>query len=324
MLKSVQLAQDARELYSAETGNTSGRIALSLGPFGASLTPAQEFDGFYPPPYGPKEYSAGADNVNAFDFKSDEGDKEQKSIEALAHFHYERLLIFLDDAKAWETIDCIAFETVPLTREITSIRLAMGQLAAEISRRGDVNKDIKPWWISAVFPNGRFPEKHREDSSSRNIKDVVHSALGRQHNSDGPSLNLPVPSAFGINCTAIEHLPALLKEISEATTSQSTSSDANKPWLVVYPNGGETYDPISQTWLPNNVEENRDAPWAQRLGHIVSDLYKNAAFAIWGGVIVGGCCRIGPKEIGMLRNLLKVSTRSKEGDEQKRASEIQS
>jgi homocysteine S-methyltransferase len=70
MLESVRLADLARTRFIEEQGGilTSSDIiiALSLGPYGASLFPAQEFEGFYPPPYGPKAYSASEMNCNSF------------------------------------------------------------------------------------------------------------------------------------------------------------------------------------------------------------------------------------------------------------------
>ncbi|KAJ6616686.1 hypothetical protein B0H10DRAFT_2036588 [Mycena sp. CBHHK59/15] len=65
------------------------KIALSLGPFGAGLSPAQEFDGFYPPPYGPSAYSEASLNRNAF--AAGEEAQEAEATEALARFHFDRL-----------------------------------------------------------------------------------------------------------------------------------------------------------------------------------------------------------------------------------------
>ncbi|KDN32933.1 hypothetical protein RSAG8_13980, partial [Rhizoctonia solani AG-8 WAC10335] len=55
--KAIALAVRAREEYMNTTpsGTPTPRIALSLGPFGATLSPAAEFSGIYPPPYGPSQ-----------------------------------------------------------------------------------------------------------------------------------------------------------------------------------------------------------------------------------------------------------------------------
>jgi homocysteine S-methyltransferase len=65
MHEAVLLAQQAREIFISEQKDSQHpekadqvpiQICLSLGPFGATLTPTQEFTGFYPPPYGPRGY----------------------------------------------------------------------------------------------------------------------------------------------------------------------------------------------------------------------------------------------------------------------------
>ena len=59
------------------------------------MNPAQEFDGFYPPPYGPKTYSAGGNNTNAF--PPEDVDQEKGAEDALCSFHLDRLKLFVDD-----------------------------------------------------------------------------------------------------------------------------------------------------------------------------------------------------------------------------------
>ncbi|KAF8756958.1 Homocysteine S-methyltransferase [Rhizoctonia solani] len=55
--KAIALAVRAREIYMNITSpdTLKPQIALSLGPFGATLSPAAEFSGIYPPPYGPPQ-----------------------------------------------------------------------------------------------------------------------------------------------------------------------------------------------------------------------------------------------------------------------------
>jgi len=175
MSKCVRLADEARSRFGAERretrstesaapeeSDTAVKIALSLGPFGAGLSPAQEFVGYYSPPFGPRGYTPGGGNCNAF-AKDDEGRrKEDEATAALAQFHFERLCVFADDEATWDVLDFIAFETVPLVREIRAIRMAMANLERNAIKR-------KPWWISFVFPEGKFPETD-EDVESVGIK----------------------------------------------------------------------------------------------------------------------------------------------------------
>ena len=88
-------------------------IALSLGAYGAILTPSQEFSGVYP---------------------ADMTDEH-----ALASWHKDRLGIFWQDAATWNQIEYVAFETVRPLAEIRGIRRAASVLG-------------KKWWISHVVP----------------------------------------------------------------------------------------------------------------------------------------------------------------------------
>jgi homocysteine S-methyltransferase len=87
----------------------------------------------------------------------------------------------------------------------------------------------------------------------------------------------PRLAALGINCTHPEFIESLIGEARRGTT---------KP-ILVYPNQGEGYDPVTKTWT--------DA--AQRI-----DWHQAAAgWAQLGAAGVGGCCRVGPEDLVALR-----------------------
>ncbi|MFP3366278.1 homocysteine S-methyltransferase family protein, partial [Pseudoalteromonas sp. SIMBA_148] len=44
--------------------------------------------------------------------------------------------------------------------------------------------------------------------------------------------------AIGVNCTALEHIESLVREIRGETDKD----------IVIYPNSGEVYDPVTKTW----------------------------------------------------------------------------
>jgi homocysteine S-methyltransferase len=106
---------------------------------------------------------------------------------------------------------------------------------------------------------------------------------------------LPIPSALGINCTEVELIPAVLADMEAAMLEFQTQE--SRPWLVLYPNGGDVYNPISQTW------EVKDKPgvWAEKLANIVAKIQVRSG--IWSGVVAGGCCRTGPEDIDLLNKL---------------------
>lgn len=265
MLKSVSLAAEARSRF-----QTDGvKVALSLGPYGAICVPAREFDGIYPPPYGPPN------NINTFGPGEEELD--EKAIRALSEFHLTRLLVFATHSPTWKKIDCIAFETIPLLREITAIRRAVRALYEQ-----NPAVERKPWWISTVYPDGRFPQ-------GCEIGQVVDTAL---REGDGER-----PDGLGVNCTSTNLLADVLSKFTLALPSNLT------PWLVAYPNGGDVYDPVAREWTAGTGAKGDG--WATELVNIVENYTSGD---VWGGVIVGGCCRTGPKEISALAS--KLNTRA--------------
>ena len=86
--------------------------------------------------------------------------------------------------------------------------------------------------------------------------------------------------AIGVNCTAPEHLPELLRRAGAETA---------KP-LVAYPNSGESWDAATRCWVA---------------GEARCDLAAAAPeWARLGARLIGGCCRTGPDEIRRLRRAL--------------------
>ncbi len=300
MRQSVHLAHEARSRFQAQStpeinggaGQCADRhpsvfVALSLGPLGSTLRPTQEFQAYYPPPYGPREYIPGGPNKNRFDNPED----ELLAVDALAHFYLDRLAIFAAEEQTWESIDCIAFETVPLRREVTAIRKSMGWLRQRLTAE---KRDYKPWWISCVLPNGESPE----DSSSPGGKVQLTELLDTAFRKEGTSDLLPVPSGFGINCTSLKYIRPLSAQVKKYFRAME-QNEGSEPWLVLYPNGGDIYDEIQQAW----IEVGEDAEeWAQELAKFV------AMDNISERLLVGGCCRTGPKEIAALDLALKTMT----------------
>jgi homocysteine S-methyltransferase len=291
MLKSAKLADDARSMFVNERQDIRHddvRIALSLGPYGASLFPAQEFDGFYPPPYGPKTFSDAGENFNAFD----DDDAAENSVDALARFHLERLLVFARNPETWKSVDLIAFETVPLAREVKAIRRAVSMLQEEM-RNADREFLMKPWWITLVFPDGRYPETEYPTGQNLSVRQVADAALANEH------IHYPVPSAIGLNCVQTEFFSDTLTGLQQAM-DVILEDGTRRPWLVIYPNGGDVYDPISRTWKVKGSTGTKGSAWADRLWEVVGQVRSQGT---WEGVLVGGCCRTGPDEISALSRL---------------------
>ena len=75
-----------------------------------------------------------------------------------------------------------------------------------------------------------------------------------------------------------------------------------KPWLVLYPNRGDTYDPKTQTWFKQSTE---GMGWAEEMRTVVDGAEKAQ---VWGGIVAGGCCKTGPDEINCLAKELGRTT----------------
>ncbi|KAI0077163.1 Homocysteine S-methyltransferase [Panus rudis PR-1116 ss-1] len=329
MRKAVHLAWEAKRRFLADQTSTSSSstssssptgniapaeisIALSLGPFGATLYPAQEFDGLYPPPYGPHGYAYDgtpptqlADIANSFD-KDDEREEEENAIRALEVFHLGRLKVFAEDEDTWDKIDIVAFETVPLTREVVAIRRAMTALAG--SR--------KPFWISTVYPSGLFPERRASGAGSSRehvpVQEVFRALLGTCADDDRIGEDVIRPDGVGINCTRVEYLPDILRSVDPHLPASSAS---HKTFLCLYPNGGDTWEPVTKTWIPRSQtqagtsadgEKTRTKSWAEQFGEIVLDVVKDIDKR-WSGVIAGGCCKTLPDDIRELAGFLQVA-----------------
>lgn len=305
MLRAVELATEARrrfldeaqqEARCSETNPSPApplsdvKIALSLGPFGATLYPAQEFDGIYPPPYGPDLPNAQA-KTNAFEDTPEGRAREQAAIDALTEIHYERLSIFAGNQEAWNAIDFIAFETVPLRREIYAIRRAMSRLEEWNAGVSEASRlQMKPWWISNDYPDGHFPEVKRGGehlTAAEVAKAVLHEDVGA------------AVWGIGINCTGLHFLPEVLKEAREAA-KKYLERHGRRPWLVLYPNRGDIYNPETQSWRQMGKEGSQ---WAKDMCAVVQESLRSGD---WDGCIAGGCCKTGPEEIAGLTKELHV------------------
>lgn len=85
--------------------------------------------------------------------------------------------------------------------------------------------------------------------------------------------------AIGVNCVQPEYVEGILQRMKQANPNKR---------LLIYPNNGDVYDAATRTFVANS----------SKLDYIekVSEWKANYDLAI-----IGGCCRIGPKEIARIR-----------------------
>ena len=255
MLSAVSIARKAF-MTSSSHSDRHQFVALSLGAYGACMSPSQEYTGRYEP-------------------------AKMLTVDCLTEWHATRLSVFTSSQKAWANVDFVAFETLPLWNEIVAARSAMARSTTEASD--------KPWWVSCVFPND---DSKLPDGST--VTEVVEALLG---SSTGM---LPKPWGIGINCSKVRRLDALILEYERAV--RSTISDNQKwPWLVIYPDGAEglVYNSQMQAWeVEKNAVEVEKRAWDEEVFDIVK---KTRDRGSWPGIVVGGCCKTSPEDIGRLR-----------------------
>lgn len=119
---------------------------------------------------------------------------------------------------------------------------------------------------------------------------VSFSAKDGQHINSGESIKAcviyletqPNVVAIGINCTAPQHIESLISEIKAVST---------KP-IIVYPNGGSTYNALTKTWD----------------GLSKSSSYGKMAYTWYekGARIIGGCCQTTPEDIAQIAKWVRA------------------
>ncbi len=164
----------------------------------------------------------------------------------LVAFHRERL-----DVLAAAEPDLLALETIPDTIEAAALVEVL------------TDHPGLPAWLSYSCRDGA------STSAGQPYADAVALAV-----------SAPTVRAVGVNCTAPEHVAALL--------AAGDPARAGRPY-VVYPNAGRTWDGAASAWKGDGT-----------------DRLAASAVREWcrlGAALVGGCCGLGPAAITELTEL---------------------
>lgn len=172
----------------------------------------------------------------------------------------------------------------------------MGQLNSTIQKAG---KSPKPWWISCVFPHGESPNERTAGGSKVQIDDLLEATFGVEVFGFGVISSFPSPSGFGINCTLVKYIAPLTAKLRKYM--QRAKLDNSQLWLILYPNGNYTYDEATRSRRePQTCDE---MGWAEEVGATVQEAEESTT-RIFGGIVVGGCCKTTPKDIAALQYIL--------------------
>jgi homocysteine S-methyltransferase len=177
--------------------------------------------------------------------------------EQLKEFHRPRVRALLQGG-----VDVIAAETCPALKE--------AQALAEMFEEPEWQQYNFVAWISFTI---RFENESLESepvTSKGESLEQVFEALQ-------PFKRVV---AVGVNCST----PLLISEAVK-TAKKYCQNKA----VIVYPNRGEDWEPVSQSWVPSPYMANKT------LGQFASEWVQN------GASILGGCCRTTPNDILSMR-----------------------
>jgi homocysteine S-methyltransferase len=258
--------------------------------------------------------------------------------------------VYARDEVTWRRVEWVAFETIPVLREIKAVRRAMGELRVELKALYGKNVPVgggvsdgqnekssglvggaagarewwdKRFWICSAHPEGRHPQQLPHGGSNTNgsastqpdiahvdISEVVQALLSLLPQTAS------IPDGLGLNCTNPAYLAALTKRYTKSFISlrQADQASTANVQFMIYPDGGQVYDVVTRQW--SGVKDTTG--WAEGVLEIAKEVEKacmpdisgestrsegNAGekIKVWGGVIVGGCCKAGFEDIAALR-----------------------
>jgi homocysteine S-methyltransferase len=108
-------------------------------------------------------------------------------------------------------------------------------------------------------------------------RDDVHLSSGERFDDIAAVVGAhPQVIAVGINCTAPAHVAPLICAARAVTDTP----------IIVYPNAGETFDPVTKRWAPTAA--------------CVPFVDSARAWQLAGAMAIGGCCRTTPSDIAAL------------------------
>jgi len=148
--------------------------------------------------------------------------------------------------------DILAFETIPCLEEAIAITDLLKKYP------------LKQAWISFSCKDGFHLSNGDRFEDALRLLNSANQIIG-----------------IGVNCTAPEHILSLIKIAKPLTTKH----------LLVYPNKGETYNPIDKIWEPTK--------------NCSLGFMDNAKLWLSAGAsAIGGCCRTNPADIAQLKQLI--------------------
>ncbi|KAK3989930.1 homocysteine S-methyltransferase [Cladorrhinum sp. PSN332] len=213
---------------------------------------------------------------------------QYSSTAQIEEWHDRRLHLFAQiPSNILSKVSYLAFETIPRVDEIKAIRRVMKRNNEFLGLTGG------KFWIAVNFPGECYT---LPDGSG--VEEVVNAMLRGDEEE-------AVPWGVGINCTKVNKLGRLVGQFEESVNSLVEAGEVREwPSLVLYPDGtkGEVYDVKTKRWEVPESEEGKDqVPWELQVAKVVQETRRKGQ---WREMLVGGCCRCLPGDIGRLREAI--------------------
>mmetsp|Transcript_46865 Transcript_46865/g.60234 ORF Transcript_46865/g.60234 Transcript_46865/m.60234 type:complete len:397 (+) Transcript_46865:21-1211(+) len=300
MKKSIKIAVGARNSWWNNYDQSKGGlrykplIAASIGSYGATVN--QEYVG---------------------NFKSPNHDDVLMTSKELYDWHLERLEVIGNCPE----VDILAIETIPSSVEAEALVECLNYLSKKY------NSHFPKAWISFSC----------KDMFHINDGTLLSSVLNEIHSKD----TLKTIIGYGVNCTSFNYILQNLNETNhnkedshvadddEQKNKKTKLNDDDKTeglltilskhrhgrQVIVYPNSGESYNENERTWHDDDTTNDTSTStssststgkFIDKFAHDVLHWrqYLNDHNAS-GQLCVGGCCRISPNDITIIRKALE-------------------
>ncbi|KAH7027552.1 Homocysteine S-methyltransferase [Microdochium trichocladiopsis] len=224
--EAVAIAEQAKQ--------PSASIALSLGPYGASMIPSQEYSGQY--------------------------DAAHDSEESLYQWHLDRLQVFTQVHQLANRTAYVAFETVPRLDEIRAIR-RLFRPSGEAATR--VVENLPPrYWISCVYPEtAALPDGSTIDAVIRALFDPTQGGAVPW------AVGINCTKLDKLDAIIRLYEAAITQLVEEEVLP-------GWPALALYPDGtnGEVYNTETKVWEVQSSQGSPSLPWATRFASLVEEV----------------------------------------------------
>lgn len=205
----------------------------------------------------------------------------------LKEFHRDRINCFLNLFKSKSenssryvpVPDILLFETVPVLKEA---QIICEVLEEELAATPEFNQELPlPVIISFSCKNGE------QTCHGENITTCVEQLA-----------KYPFVSAIGINCTHPRYIGSLVKLVDSVIADRERYS----LHLMVYPNSGDVWDSSTSQFIPC-----AESKYAEDYGQTLVQIVKQAVGQPPSyKIIIGGCCRVRPKQIAQIRDSITM------------------